>query len=76
MSWIDDKNVRKFVTKGVYMCIICAAIPATAAVGARLNADQLHKPAEERRPIGKITGIAIAVLVAASVLYHTLIWRN
>jgi hypothetical protein len=58
------------------MCIICAAIPATAAVGAKLNADQLHKPAEERMPIGKITGLAVAFLVAASVVYHTLIWRN
>ena len=58
------------------MCIICAAIPATAAVGAKLNADQLQKPEEERRPIGKITGIAIALLVTSSVVYHTLIWRS
>ena len=58
------------------MCIICAAIPATAAVGAKLNADQLQKPEEERRPIGKITGIAIALLVTLSVVYHTLIWRS
>jgi hypothetical protein len=58
------------------MCIICAAIPATAAVGAKLNADQLQKPEEARRPIGKITGIAVAFLVAASVVYHTLVWRN
>ncbi|MGE5378908.1 MAG: hypothetical protein ACM3XO_27955 [Bacteroidota bacterium] len=58
------------------MCIFCAAIPATAAVGARLNAGQLQKPEEERKPIGKITGIAIAFLVAASVVYHTLIWRS
>jgi hypothetical protein len=58
------------------MYIICAAIPATAAVGAKLNAEQLQKPEEERRPIGKITGIAIAFLVATSVVYHTLIWRS
>jgi hypothetical protein len=58
------------------MCIICAAIPATAAVGAKLNADQLHKPEEERKPVSKITGIAIALLVASSVVYHTLIWRS
>jgi len=58
------------------MCIICAAIPATAAVGAKLNADQLHKPEEERKPVSKITGIAIALLVASSVIYHTLIWRS
>jgi hypothetical protein len=58
------------------MCIICAAIPATAAVGAKLNANQLHKPEEERRPVGKVTGIVVVLLVAASVLYHTLIWRS
>jgi hypothetical protein len=58
------------------MCIICAAIPATAAVGAKLNADQLHKPEEERKPVSKITGAVIALLVACSVIYHTLVWRN
>ncbi len=58
------------------MCIFCAAIPATAAVGAKLNADQLQKSEDQRRPIGKITGIAVALLVAASIVYHTLIWRN
>jgi hypothetical protein len=58
------------------MCMICAAIPATAAVGAKLNAGQLHKPVDERKPIAKITGIAIFFLVAASVVYHTLIWRG
>jgi hypothetical protein len=57
------------------MCMICAAIPATAAVGAKLNAGQLDKPAEQRKPVIKITGAAIALLVAASVIYHTLIWR-
>lgn len=58
------------------MCMICAAIPATAAVGAKLNADQLHKPQEERRPVSKITGLVIALLVASSVVYHTLVWRS
>ena len=58
------------------MCMICAAIPATAAVGAKLNADQLSKPEEQRRPIAKITGAAIALLVAASIIYHTLIWNS
>jgi hypothetical protein len=56
--------------------MICAAIPATAAVGAKLNADQLQKPEEERKPISKITAVMIALLVMASVIYHTLIWRN
>jgi len=58
------------------MCMICAAIPATAAVGAKLNADQLHKPEEQRKPISKITGIVITLLIATSIIYHTLIWRN
>ena len=57
------------------MCMFCAAIPATAAVGAKLNADQLHKLAEQRKPISKITGILIVFLVAASITYHTLTWR-
>jgi len=58
------------------MCMICAAIPATAALGAKLNADQLHKPEEGRKPVSKLTGIAIALLVTASIVYHTLTWRN
>ena len=58
------------------MCIFCAAIPATAAVGAKLSADQLHNPEEERKPVSKITGIAVALLVASSIVYHTLVWRS
>lgn len=58
------------------MCMICAAIPAAAAVGARLNASQLDKPATHRKPIAKITGAVIALLLSASVVYHTFIWRS
>ena len=58
------------------MCMICAAIPATAAVGAKLNADQLHKPEGQRQPVAKITSIAILLLVTASMVYHTIVWRN
>jgi len=58
------------------MCIICAEIPATAALGAKLNADQLHKPEEARKPVAKMTGVVLALLVASSVIYHTLVWRN
>ncbi len=58
------------------MCIICAAIPATAAVGAKLNANQLSKTEEKRLPVSKITGIMIGVLVVASAIYHTLRWRS
>ena len=58
------------------MCMFCAAIPATAAVGAKLNADQLKQPLENRKPISKIMGIVIVLLAAASVTYHSLIWRS
>jgi len=56
--------------------MICAAIPATAAVGAKLNADQLKKPVEDRMPISKITGVVIVFLSIASIIYHTLRWQN
>ncbi len=58
------------------MCVFCAAIPATAAVGAKLNADQLSKPVEERKPVSKITGVVIGLLVLTSVIYHTLRWQD
>jgi hypothetical protein len=58
------------------MCIICASIPATAALGAKLNANQLHKPQENRLPIARITGGVIALLLASSIIYHTYFWRN
>lgn len=64
------------------MCMFCAAIPATLAVGANVNAKQIRerRKAEERGetspekkqvPAGKITLIAAGALVAASVVYHT-----
>jgi hypothetical protein len=58
------------------MCMFCAAIPATVAVGAKLNADQLHKPEEQRRPISKIISLVIGILVIGSVTYHTVRWQN
>jgi hypothetical protein len=58
------------------MCIICAAIPATAAVGAKLNADQLHKEESRRLPIPRITAVVIGVLAIASAVYHTLRWQS
>jgi hypothetical protein len=54
--------------------MICASIPATAAVGARLNAAQLDKPLEERKPVAKVTGGVIFLLLAAAVVYHTTVW--
>ena len=58
------------------MCMICAAIPATAAVGAKLNADQLRKGRAERWPIPKITGLFIGFLMIASTIYHLLHWQS
>jgi hypothetical protein len=58
------------------MCIFCAAIPATAAVGAKLNADQLKKEELHRLPIPKITAILIGLLAICSGIYHTLTWRS
>ena len=58
------------------MCMICAAIPATVAVGAKLNANQLNKPCEERKPVSTITGIVIGLLVITSFLYHTFRWEG
>ena len=56
--------------------MFCAAIPAAAAVGAKLNAEQLHKPAEQRKPISKLTAIAVGLLAIGSVIYHSLRWQN
>lgn len=58
------------------MCIICAAIPATAAVGAKLHADQLHKEESRRLPIPTLTTGLIGVLIIASTIYHTLPWQS
>lgn len=58
------------------MCLICAAIPATAAVGAKLNADQLRKEESNRLPISKITAILIGFLMIASAIYHTFRWQS
>jgi hypothetical protein len=58
------------------MCLICAAIPATAAVGAKLNADQLHKEEAQRLPIPKLTGLLIGFLMIASTIYHMLRWQS
>ena len=60
--------------KELTMCIICASIPAVAAVGAKLNADQIRQPEEKRKPISRMTAIVIGMLVTASVIYHTLRW--
>lgn len=64
------------------MCMFCAAVPATLAVGANLNAKQIRArreaegrgevlPEKKQMPVGKITVLAAGVLVAASVVYHS-----
>lgn len=64
------------------MCMFCAAIPATLAVGANLNAKQIRErraaeergerlPEKDKIPVGKIMVVAAGALVAASVVYHT-----
>ena len=58
------------------MCMFCAAIPATAALGAKLNADQLRKEEARRLPIPKMTGLLIGLLVIASTIYHVLRWQS
>lgn len=58
------------------MCIICAAIPATAAVGAKLSADQIQREESRRKPVPKITAVVIGLLIIASAIYHTIYWEN
>ena len=58
------------------MCMICAAIPATAAVGAKLQADELNLPMKERKPVSMITATVISLLVITSVIYHSLRWES
>jgi hypothetical protein len=63
------------------MCMFCAAIPATLAVGAAVRQKQhlaqqqsaalgkeTSKPA---LPAGKVTAVIVTGLVVASVVYHT-----
>jgi hypothetical protein len=58
------------------MCMICAAIPAAAAVGAKLNADQIHREESHRLPIPKLTALVIGILMIVSAIYHTLRWES
>ena len=64
------------------MCVFCAAIPATLAVGANFNAKQLREqrmaeergeatPGKKKIPVGKVTLIAAGALVVASAVYHS-----
>lgn len=60
------------------MCMFCAAIPATAAVGAKLNAKQQAESREAKdggniqgKPVKAVTAGVIVLLAVGSVLYHT-----
>jgi len=63
------------------MCIFCAAIPATLAVGARLNAKQNdsrkisvsqgHTTHRKKLPVGPLTIVAVTGLAVSSVIYHS-----
>lgn len=57
------------------MCMFCAAIPATAAVAAKLNADQQNKMSEgaeqQPKPIKALAAGTIVLLLVGSVVYHT-----
>jgi hypothetical protein len=57
------------------MCMFCAAIPAAAAVGAKLNADQIRKPEGQRLAVPKLTVLVVAFLLIGSITYHTLTFR-
>lgn len=62
------------------MCAFCAAIPVAGALGAKARSKQIEQEqlakAEGRVlkkpiPIGRLTAVAIAGLLAGSVFYHT-----
>lgn len=61
------------------MCMFCAAIPATAAVAAKLNTDQqknIREAAEsgetpQPKPIKTVAAGVIVLLLVGSVVYHT-----
>ena len=66
------------------MCMFCAAVPVTAAIGANLNNKQnaTRRAAEEKgveppakKPIAKITVGALIFLTIGSVVYHTIFTR-
>jgi hypothetical protein len=63
------------------MCVFCAAIPATLAVGARLNAKQNESqkiaksqglPGHRKQiPVRTLTMVAVTGLAVSSVIYHS-----
>jgi hypothetical protein len=66
------------------MCMFCAAVPVTVAIGANLNNKQnaACRTAEKegviphaRKPIAKITLGVVIVLTVGSAIYHTILSR-
>ncbi len=63
------------------MCVFCAAIPATMAIGASVKNSQRKKaklaetkgenPPMELVPAGPATAVIVTSLMVASVVYHT-----
>jgi hypothetical protein len=58
--------------------MFCAAIPATAAVGAKLNAKQRAEAREaesgdslRQKPVAAMTAGVIVLLAVGSIVYHT-----
>ena len=66
------------------MCMFCAAIPVTGAIGASLNnkqnvtlraAEKAGVDLPKKKPIAKITLGALIFLTVGSVVYHTVLTR-
>ena len=62
------------------MCVFCAAIPATLAIGAnaKIQQNKQIKLEDERKlskqsniPVGLTTGLVVGGLVVSSIIYHT-----
>ncbi len=63
------------------MCVFCAAVPATLAVGTSLEGQQRAERREAAakgqtipepvRPARRLTGLAVTCLVTVAVAYHT-----
>jgi hypothetical protein len=61
---------------GATMCMFRAAIPMTAAVGAKLNADPLCRKQIQSLPLLQWTAMAIGFLMVASTIDPNLRWEN
>ena len=62
------------------MCVFCAAIPATMAIGANAKIQQnkqikheedLKLSSQSKIPVGLTTSLVVGGLVVSSIIYHT-----